>query len=139
VSGKGAPLLVAATGNDGNSTGFDSPAKWDFSIAVGSITNALNRSAFSNYGTKLHSQYIVMPGGEEQQGTVSEWAGEATNKCYGTSAAAAYASGVLALYMSDTAYQNPDRAAFLNDVLQQCNNHQIVEHGSGYLPYQTHP
>jgi hypothetical protein len=111
-------------------------------LAVGSITQARDRSNFSNYGTKLHSQYMMMPGGEEQQGVISEWVGEALHKCYGTSAAAAYASGVLALYMSDSNYQNTDRVAFLQDVLQQCqpcNNHQTVEHGLGYLPYQPRP
>jgi len=142
ISGNGEPVLVAATGNDGHTTGFDSPARWDFTVAVGSITNARDRSSFSNYGTKLHSQYIMMPGGEEQNGSITEWVGEATQKCYGTSAAAAYASGVLALYMSDDKYQRTDRATFLQDVLQQCqqcNNHQTIEHGLGYLPYTPHP
>jgi subtilisin family serine protease len=139
VSTNGKPVLVAATGNDGRSTGFDSPARWDFALAVGSITEALDRSAFSNYGTKLHARYIMMPGGEEQQGAASEWVGEATHKCFGTSVAAAYASALLALYMSDSKYQNADRAAFLKDVLQQCqacHNHKTVEHGEGYLRYK---
>jgi hypothetical protein len=108
-------------------------------LAVGSITEALDRSAFSNYGTKLHAHYIMMPRGEEQQGTASEWVGEATHKCFGTSVAAAYASALLALYMSDSKYQNADRAAFPKDVLQQCqasHNHQTVEHGEGYLRYK---
>jgi hypothetical protein len=138
MSAYGPPILVAATGNDGHATGFDSPARWDFTLAVGSITQARNRSTFSNYGTRYHSQYIMMPGGEEQQGTISEWVGEARHKCYGTSASAAYASGVLALYLSDNTYRTADRAAFLQDVLkrcQPCNNHQALEHGLGYLPY----
>ncbi|HKC01520.1 MAG TPA: hypothetical protein VKD23_22240 [Terriglobales bacterium] len=42
------------------------------------------------------NQYIMMPGGEERQGSVTEWIGEAKQKCYGTSASTAYASGVLA-------------------------------------------
>ena len=142
VSQNGKPVLVAATGNDGRSTGFDSPARWDFAVAVGSVTEALDRSAFSNYGTKLHAHYIMMPGGEEQQGTISEWVGEATHKCFGTSVAAAYASALLALYMSDSKYQDPDRAAFLKDVLgqcQACHSHNTVEHGEGYLRYKPRP
>jgi hypothetical protein len=138
VGGKGPPLLVAATGNDRQTTGFDSPACWDFSIAVGSITETRDRSGFSNYGTMLHSQYIMMPGGEENGGTISEWVGEATYKCYGTSAAAAYASALLALYMSDPAYRHLDRATFLQTLLQKCqkcNNHQTAEHGLGSLAY----
>jgi Subtilase family len=134
----GPPLLVAATGNEGLASGFSMPARWRFSVAVGSITHARDRSTFSNYGTTLHSRYIMMPGGEESQGTISEWVGEAAQKCFGTSAAAAYASGVLALYMSDANYQNPDRSAFLQAVLQQCqpcHNQRQAEHGLGYLPY----
>lgn len=142
VSPKGEPLLVAATGNDGVSTGFDSPARWDFALAVGSVRENLERSTFSNYGTKHHAQYFMMPGGEEQNGTVSEWVGEATHKCYGTSAAAAYASAMLALYMSDPKYKNNNRAAFLQDVLQQCqacHNQNATEHGNGYLSFSPRP
>lgn len=142
VSANGEPILVAATGNDGRSTGFDSPARWDFAVAVGSITEALDRSAFSNYGTKLHAHYIMMPGGEEKKDTISEWVGEATHKCYGTSVAAAYASALLALYMSDSKYKNKNRVAFLKDVLDQCKacrNQDPVEHGEGYLRYKPRP
>jgi subtilisin family serine protease len=139
VSPNGEPVLVAATGNDGVNTGFDSPARWDFALAVGSITEARDRSTFSNYGTKLHAQYLMMPGGEEQNGTVTEWIGEATHKCYGTSAATAYASALLALYMSNPKYANNNRAAFLQDVLQQCqpcHNQSANEHGRGYLAFK---
>lgn len=139
MAAMGPPILVAATGNDGRTDGFDSPARWDFTLAVGSINKDRSRSSFSNYGTKLHDQYIMMPGGEEQQGAITEWIGEASHKCFGTSAAAAYASGVLALYMSDTAYQVADRQLFLDNVLskcQPCDNHDPDEHGKGYLAYQ---
>jgi Subtilase family len=142
VSPNGEPLLVAATGNDGVSTGFDSPARWDFALAVGSITEVRDRSTFSNYGTKLHAQYFMMPGGQEQNGTVTEWVGEASHKCYGTSAATAYASAVLALYMSDPKYKNNSRSAFLQDVLgqcQPCRNQDATKHGKGYLCYIPRP
>jgi hypothetical protein len=142
VSPNGPPVLVAATGNDGASTGFDSPARWPFALAIGSMTEARDRSTFSNYGTKLHAQYFMMPGGQEQNGTVTEWVGEATHKCYGTSAATAYASAVLALYMSDPNYKDNNRAAFLQDVLgqcQPCHNQDPEEHGKGYLRYIPRP
>jgi subtilisin family serine protease len=107
------PILVAATGNDGQPHGFDMPAKWDFAVAVGSIKQHTDRSSFSTYGTKSHARYIMMPGGEEQLGSgISEWVGEAQQRCYGTSVSVAYASGMLALYLSDPAYRTKDRAAF---------------------------
>jgi hypothetical protein len=139
TSNAGPPILVAATGNDGVATGFDAPAAWDFTVAVGSINSNADRSSFSNYGTSGHSQYIVLPGGEESQNAPTEWIGEATHKCYGTSAAGAYASGVFALYMANPSYAGLSRAAFLNQVLANClpcTNHNPWEHGLGYLPYR---
>ncbi len=136
----GPPILVAATGNDGVATGFDAPALWNFTLAVGSINANKDRSSFSNYGTTGQNQYVMMPGGEEKQGSITEWIGEAKHKCYGTSASAAYASGILALYMSNSKYQNPDRSQFLAGVLNQCplpcNNQKTAEHGRGYLAYR---
>jgi subtilisin family serine protease len=138
VTGLGPPILVAATGNNGSSNGFSLPAKWDTAVvAVGSMTENLRRSRFSNYGTKYHNRYIMMPGGEKDlSGNITEWVGEASAKCAGTSAAAAYASGMLALYMSDVRYQNLPRQDFLRLVLgncQPCLSHDADEHGRGYL------
>lgn len=133
------PILVAATGNKGVATGFDAPAAWAFTIAVGSINSASARSAFSNYGTSGHTQYILMPGGEQSGGAPSEWIGEAAHKCYGTSASAAYASGVLGLYMANPTYSGLDRASFLAQVLANCRpcvNQNTSEHGFGYLIYR---
>ena len=137
---RGAPILVAATGNNGHATGFNLPSRLSYILAVGSINMARKRSDFSNYGTP-HQRYIMMPGGERQDGLITEWIGEAHYKCFGTSAAAAYASGVLALYMSDADYQQTDRQSFLNNVLRNClpcYNHDPDEHGKGYLAYQPH-
>jgi subtilisin family serine protease len=144
ISSNGKPLVVAATGNNYKSSGFASPARWDFVLAIGSITEAKDRSDFSNYGTTPHGRYFMMPGGEKKQYEAAprEWVGEATEKCFGTSAAAAYASSVLALYMSDPKYKNLDRDAFLKDVLgqcQRCNNQNALEHGEGYLKYIPRP
>ena len=136
----GPPILVAATGNNGVSTGFDAPAEWNFTVAVGSINSSEVRSSFSNYGTTGHAQYIMMPGGDENSaGSAIEWIGEATYKCYGTSPAAAYASGVLALYLANPKYSGLSRSAFLSQVLancQPCTNQNAAEHGLGYLPYK---
>ncbi|MGP8071242.1 MAG: S8 family peptidase [Candidatus Bathyarchaeia archaeon] len=134
----GPPIIVAATGNDGLSTGFDSPAQWDFTVAVGSINANRDRSTFSNYGTAGHQHYLMMPGGEDEGSGATEWVGEANQKCYGTSVAAAYASAVLGLFMSDPKHHKPTREQFLDAVLntcQPCNNQNAGEHGLGYLPY----
>ena len=133
------PILVAATGNSTRTDGFDAPAEWDFTVAVGAINSALDRSSFSNYGTSGHNKYIMMPGGEESGGAATEWIGEATRKCYGTSPAVAYASGILALYMADPANAGLSRSSFLTQVLancEPCNNQNSTEHGLGYLPYK---
>jgi subtilisin family serine protease len=132
------PILVAATGNDGLSTGFDAPALWNFTLAVGSINKKTDRSTFSNYGSSGQTQYVMMPGGEESQGTISEWIGQAKQKCFGTSAAAAYASGMLALYLAHPSYKGLDRATFLATVLGQCKpcrGQNRSEHGHGYLTF----
>jgi Subtilase family len=132
------PILVAATGNDGLSTGFDAPALWDFTLAVGSINKKTERSTFSNYGSSGQTQYVMMPGGEESQGTISEWIGQAKQKCFGTSPAAAYASGMLALYLAHPNYKGLDRATFLATVLGQCKpcrGQNRSEHGHGYLTF----
>jgi len=133
------PILVAATGNNTRTDGFDAPAEWDFTVAVGAINSNLDRSSFSNYGTAGHNKYIMMPGGEESGGAATEWIGEATHKCYGTSPSVAYASGILALYMADPTYAGLNRSSFLTQVLgncKACNNQNTTEHGLGYLPYK---
>lgn len=137
----GPPLLVAATGNDGSSSDFSCPAKWDSTLAVGAINSNRVRSRFSNHGASSHPAFLVMPGGDEDtSGNASEWAGKGdVAECIGTSPAAAYASGILALYASDPDYQDPDRHTFLTDVLSQCDSsftgYQVAEHGKGFLPY----
>jgi len=133
------PILVAATGNNSRTDGFDAPAEWDFTVAVGAINSSLDRSSFSNYGTSGHNKYILMPGGEESGGAATEWIGEATHKCYGTSPSVAYASGILALYMADPTYAGLNRSSFLTQVLgncKPCNSQNTTEHGLGYLPYK---
>jgi hypothetical protein len=134
-----APLYVTATGNDGKAV-FNQPAAYSSALAVGSINNQLQRSSFSNYGP-APGYFLVMPGGDYDQvnNSAVEWAGEGSNeKCLGTSASAAYASGVLALYKSDPNFQGLKRKAFLQNVIGKCQpvpSYDVIEHGQGYLPY----
>jgi hypothetical protein len=135
-----APLFVTATGNDGNST-FNQPASYETGFAVGAISSHMTRSSFSNYGNQ-HNHFLVMPGGDYDQGkqTNVEWSGEGpNNKCLGTSAAAAYASGMLALYKSDPRHKTQSRSKFMDAMINNCQqlpSHSLAEHGSGYLPFK---
>ncbi|MBN9657514.1 MAG: S8/S53 family peptidase [Acidobacteria bacterium] len=96
------PTFVAATGNDGTGNGFFLPARFDVSLAVGSVNQNGQRSTFSTYGTYQHSNYVMAPGGEKAGGAVTESPIADNNESYcGTSIAAAYASGVLALLRTD--------------------------------------
>jgi hypothetical protein len=89
-------------------------AEWTFTVAVGAINSSLNHSSFSNHGTSGRGQYIMMPGGEESGGAATERIGEATKKCYGTLPAAAYASGIFALYTADPTYSGQSGSSFLS-------------------------
>ncbi|MGC4055996.1 MAG: S8/S53 family peptidase [Paludibaculum sp.] len=96
------PTFVAATGNDGTGNGFFLPARFDVSLAVGSVNQNSQRSNFSTYGTYQHSNYVMAPGGEKTDGTVTESPIADNSESYcGTSIAAAYASGLLALLRTD--------------------------------------
>ena len=62
-------VFVAATGNAWASNGFDYPAAYLDTLAVGSVTTLERRSSFSNYGTANHPRYVMAPGGEIDQAT----------------------------------------------------------------------
>jgi hypothetical protein len=96
------PTFVAATGNSGYGTGFSAPARYDECLAVGSVNSYAQRSTFSTYGTPTHQHYIVAPGGEKLGKTATEYAAtDSVEKYCGTSIAAAYTSGILALFRTD--------------------------------------
>ena len=137
------PIYVTATGNNGAS-GVNYPAEFPMTLAVGSVNSKFERSGFSNYGTSK-AEYVMLPGGEEASGAPSEWVGEGqddkgkTTYCLGTSRAAAYASGLLALYWADR-FKSKDADEFTAAVLGQCDtgkipSHSASEHGAGFLYY----
>jgi hypothetical protein len=97
------PTFVAATGNDGNSTGFFAPARYDVCLAVGSVNSSATKSNFSTYGTYAHLNHVMAPGGEEvSKGVAKEYsASDSVEKYYGTSVSTAYTTGLLALFRRD--------------------------------------
>jgi len=142
------PVFVAATGNDGRSTGFHYPAAYSIVAATGSINRNEHRSQFSNYGTAGHRYYWMAPGGETLPDlkTVTEPVDKTNGKDNaGTSEATAYSAGMLALFRSETAYRNKSRSDFLDAIVQ---NHCVPPshtspapsgYGAGLIRYSQPP
>ncbi len=116
-------LAVAASGNDGlNYVGY--PASSPYTIAVGSVDAASNRSSFSNYGSDLD---FTAPGEDVTNtvpnGTYDTWSG--------TSFATPYVAGELALYLGQhyavegsLPSLNQARTCFENNTNQAARNDQ---------------
>ncbi|MFT4416278.1 S8 family peptidase [Fredinandcohnia humi] len=87
-------LVVASAGNSGNTDGSGDtvqyPAKYDSTIAVAAIDSQNMRGIFSSTGTKVE---IAAPG----VGILSTYLGNKYVKMDGTSMAAPYVAGVLAI------------------------------------------
>ena len=146
VSAPPSPIFVAATGNDGDPS-VSYPAAYPVTLAVGSRNTKFERSSFSNYG-KAPDRFVMLPGGDptpDASGAPSESVGEGTDNgsttyCLGTSAATAYASGLLALYWADK-YSTKTPDEFIAAILSECDtkkigaNYNQSEFGEGYLYY----
>jgi hypothetical protein len=142
------PIFVAATGNY-NRPAVDFPAGYDITVAVGALTSKLERASFSNYG-KAYDRFLMLPGGDptpDMLGKPTEYVGEGIDAngtsvpCLGTSAATAYASGLLALYWSDPRYQARTPNEFIDDMLALCDIklkpfYDINKHGKGRLYFK---
>jgi hypothetical protein len=141
------PIYVAATGNDYSSAGFNYPAAYDSAVAIGAVTSALVRSAFSNYGKSAPKYFFMAPGGEENPlGTVTEDVGSGgTAPCRGTSVATAYAAGMLAVLWSDARYRGQAPDVFLANVMQYDRlplpqgSPDPHQYGSGLIQYPPAP
>jgi subtilisin family serine protease len=141
------PVFVAATGNDRSTTGFHYPAAYkDLTLAVGAINGSKERSSFSNYGTNK-GFYVMLPGGDwdYNRNKASEWVGEGVDShgnptyCVGTSPAAAYASGLVALYREQ--FKRLSSKELLDRVILRCKtdlspSHNRNEHGDGRLVFE---
>jgi subtilisin family serine protease len=137
------PLYVAATGNSGSNNSFDFPSSSEKCVAVGAVDSGLQRSSFSNYGIS-HKRYLMAPGGQETSaGNFTEDVGKGAGvtACAGTSVAAAYVSGMLALFRSEPRYATLGRDNFMDTVLaNHCAlpahaQNKPTEYGSGIIEY----
>lgn len=136
------PVYVAAAGNSSSTTRFDFPATSARCVAVGAVDSARLRSSFSSYGTS-HARYLLAPGGQKPAGTFTEHVGlgAGATPCAGSSVAAAYVSGMLALFRSEPRYATLDRDAFLDAVLRtHCAlpphaAGRPLEYGAGVIEY----
>ena len=142
-----APLIVAAAGN-GSLLELSYPARFSHVIAVESINKAKELSDFTNRGTVTedgspHDNVFVMPGGE-QTGTndATEYVGTAANgeRYWGTSFAAAYASGLITALWSESSHSTKDAAAFLDHLRSHTDqglpNYLYATHGNGMMQFK---
>ena len=146
------PVLIAAAGNDSGDA-LDYPAAFDAVLAVGSVcktSGTYNRSPFSNYTTDRKDAHVLLPGGDDtldSTGIPSEYVGTGsdagvTTYCYGTSAATAYATGLLALYRCLPAHIAQTPQELIDDMISKCHSgkissYDVDEDGAGFLYY--HP
>ncbi|MCP3761426.1 S8 family serine peptidase [Domibacillus sp. A3M-37] len=89
-------LIVAAAGNDGTAAGtedtVDYPARYNSAIAVAAVDSSLNRANFSSTGNAVE---IAAPGVD----ILAPYLNDGYAKANGTSMAAPYVAGELALLM----------------------------------------
>ena len=93
-------VSAVAAGNSAVDACGASPASAPKALTVGSLSNNLNASSFSNYGSCVD---IYAPG----SGITSLWLGSGTATISGTSMASPHAAGVAALYIA----ANPAKTA----------------------------
>jgi serine protease len=99
---KAGVTYALAAGNDNESACLSSPSHMPEAIKVGSVTNADQRSSFSNFGPCVD---IFAPGSDIE----STWSTSttATKIISGTSMATPHAAGVIALYLEKNPASTP--------------------------------
>jgi subtilisin family serine protease len=140
------PLIVAAAGNR-SLPELSFPARFENVIAIESINQSRQLSAFSNRGTldhdgKSHPNVFVLPGGERQKNLPpTEYVGTsaAGAEYWGTSFAAAYASGLIAALWSQAGNSEKSREQMLNYLRQNADsalpNYLSLTHGNGMMRF----
>lgn len=146
------PVLVAAGGND-TTDALDYPAAFAAVLGVGSVyksSGTYKRSPFSNFTAARKDNHVLLPGGDDTpdaSGNPSQYVGSGsdggvTTYCYGTSAATAYATGLLALYRLLPTHSKQTPQELLDDMVSKCDSAKISsydpnEDGAGLLYF--HP
>jgi subtilisin family serine protease len=120
ASGKGV-IVVCAAGNDGGAVNF--PAAFSEVIAVGAVDRAGNVCEFSSRGKEIE---VAAPG----QDITSTWLGDGYATISGTSMAAPFVAGVLALYISAHGKATPSQA--MDALIQTCRDMGLPGHDSDY-------
>jgi hypothetical protein len=139
------PLIIAAAGNE-SSTELSFPARYENVLAIESVNKAKGLSQFSNRATvdqegKSHQNVFVLPGGEKPKGAPkpTEYVGtsSAGKEYYGTSFAAAYASGLIAALWSHPAHITDDRHLLLDHLRKNADrslpNYDTTTNGNGLM------
>ena len=141
------PLIVAAAGN-GSLSELSFPARFDNVIAIESINKAKELSRFTNRSTidhagDTHKNVFVLPGGEEDtNANPTEYVGTSTSgaQYYGTSFAAAYASGLIAEFWTQPTHSSKDRNALLSELRANADksvpNYVAATHGNGLMRFK---
>jgi serine protease len=103
-------IVVAASGNDGISSGIMTPANAPGIVAVGSVDATYERSSFSSYNTNGRTVDLMAPGGSSLRSCTyvpSTFNDNGYGCMAGTSMASPFVAGVAALVWS----QNPALSA----------------------------
>ncbi len=109
AQGKGC-VVVSAAGNEGSSAGADYPARYPDVIGVGALDSSNRRAGFSNYGTGVD---VGAPG----VAILSTILGGSYGSMSGTSMAAPFVSGVVALVFSANPSMEGDPNAAIDRIL----------------------
>lgn len=136
------PIVVASTGND-HVASLAYPSRFGNVLAIGSVNSRKELSDFSNYGNKDHENedhlyHFVLPGGESDGATESIGQfGPGGDEIYGTSFAAAYASGVVAAVIAregiDTLRDGGVLGTLIEDADRGFASYKSIEHGHGIM------
>jgi subtilisin family serine protease len=141
------PLMVAAAGNDALPT-LSFPARFSHVIAIISANKAKELSSFTNHGAvdhvgDPHRNVFVLPGGEKQQNLdPTEYVGTSASGqlWWGTSFAAAYASGLIASLWSQSAHAAINSGQLLDHLRRNADTSlpkfSQTTHGNGLMRFK---
>ena len=99
-------VMVAATGNRGQRQSIDFPARYDETIAVGSIAESGTISSFTNLGQGID---LFAPG----EKIPSAWLNQSVRRMSGTSMAVPHVTGTIALLLQLRPHLNPEQIRYL--------------------------